>query len=370
MTAPVLMQIDKVAVAEVAAHDRLRPISEAGVESLIASITELGVMKDAIHVRKRRDGQLTLIAGGHRLEAARRLGWEDLPAKVWTGVTDDWARLMEIDDNLAGAEMCALDNAIFLAQRKIIYERLHPDVKKGGDRKSPNFKNLTDTMSVRSFAAATAEKFGLSDRHVFRMIAAGTALDAAEITRLRAAPQSVSLADLQAISKVTSAAERAHVVDALAAGSAKSAAAARAQPIRTVLSPVLKTRLKRRLTRFPAFGPARQWRQSGGLPVNMPARSQPCCLWCRRLQNDHAKTSLVDSARGRGQRSARPAIDPARRRSDHQARALARPTRFGAAQGRAGRWLGIQLETAAQPGAAPAFASGDGRQNASGAWPG
>jgi ParB family chromosome partitioning protein len=229
MTAPVLMQIDKVAVAEVAAHDRLRPISEAGVESLIASITELGVMKDAIHVRKRRDGQLTLIAGGHRLEAARRLGWEDLPAKVWTGVTDDWARLMEIDDNLAGAEMCALDNAIFLAQRKIIYERLHPDVKKGGDRKSPNFKNLTDTMSVRSFAAATAEKFGLSDRHVFRMIAAGTALDAAEITRLRAAPQSVSLADLQAISKVTSAAERAHVVDALAAGSAKSAAAARAQ---------------------------------------------------------------------------------------------------------------------------------------------
>lgn len=68
-----LMQIGSVRVDEVKGLlTRLRPVSESGVESLIASISETGVMKDAIHVRKKKDGSLHLIAGGHRLEAARR----------------------------------------------------------------------------------------------------------------------------------------------------------------------------------------------------------------------------------------------------------------------------------------------------------
>jgi ParB family chromosome partitioning protein len=122
---PKLLQIDQVAVADVDASGRLRPVSEAAVESLIQSITELGVMKDAIHVRKRKDGRMVLIAGAHRLEAAKRLGWEVIPAKVWTEVTDDWARLMEVDDNIAGAELNPLDTAVFLATRKAVYEKLH-----------------------------------------------------------------------------------------------------------------------------------------------------------------------------------------------------------------------------------------------------
>ena len=125
------MQQNRVKVAEIDCRRRLRPISEAGVESLIASIHETGVMKDAIHVRKKKDGSLVLIAGGHRLEAAKRLGWEEIEAKIWTDVTDDWAAIMEIDDNLAGAEMNALDTAVFLATRKQVYERLHPETKAG-----------------------------------------------------------------------------------------------------------------------------------------------------------------------------------------------------------------------------------------------
>ena len=224
MKNPTLMQTNRVAVAEVQEVSRLRPVSEAGVESLLASIAETGVMKDAIHVRKKKDGALVLIAGAHRLEMARRLGWEEIEAKVWTDVTDDWARLMEIDDNLAGAEMNALDTAVFLARRKEVYERLHPETKHGGDRRSADFQ--TDTMSVRSFAAATAEKFNLTDRHVRRMIAAGSALNAIDVNRLRSAPTPVTLADLQVIGKAGYG-ERIDIVAALAEGRAKSAAAAR-----------------------------------------------------------------------------------------------------------------------------------------------
>lgn len=228
MKKPTLMQQSTVRVADVDASKRLRPVSEAGVESLIASILETGVMKDAIHVRKRKDARLVLIAGAHRLEAAKRLGWEEVEAKVWTDVTDDWARLMEIDDNLAGAEMNALDTAIFLAERKTVYERLHPETKADAFKGNQHTgKVAADIMSVSSFAAATAEKFGLTDRHVRRLIAVGTALHASEVKLLRAAPAQVKLADLQALAKIGDAVERQRVVEIFSDGQAKGIADAR-----------------------------------------------------------------------------------------------------------------------------------------------
>lgn len=225
MNAPTLMRQDRVALADIIVTARLRPVSEAGVESLIASITETRVMKDAIHVRKRHDGGLILLAGAHRVEAARRLGWTEIEAKVWTDVTDDWARLIEIDDNLAGAEMNALDTAVFLANRKAVYEKLHPAATHGGDRRSAEFQ--TDIMSVRSFAAATAEKFGVTDRHVRRMVALGTSLSPTEIAALREAPKPVQLKDLADLAKIADRDERSMVVLRLSAGNAKSAAEAR-----------------------------------------------------------------------------------------------------------------------------------------------
>ena len=79
-------KISQIAVAKVYIGKRLRPIRTAGVDSLVNSITELGVMKDPIHVRQkgRGDGKtLVLIAGGHRLMAAQKLGWDTIPARVW-----------------------------------------------------------------------------------------------------------------------------------------------------------------------------------------------------------------------------------------------------------------------------------------------
>lgn len=224
------MQVDRVKVADVVVRDRLRPVSQVGVESLLASIAETGVMKDAIHVRQKKDGSLHLIAGGHRLEAARQLGWEEIEAKVWADVTDDWARLMEIDDNIAGAELNPLDTALFLAARKRVYEKLHPEARAAtGAALAAKRWDAADTMSVASFAAATAEKFGMSDRHVRRLIAAGEALQGGDVHRLRKAPRQITLKDLSEIAKINQPTERYDVVAALAEGRAKSAAEARRQ---------------------------------------------------------------------------------------------------------------------------------------------
>lgn len=221
------MQQNRVQLSEIVIGHRLRPISEAGVESLIASIKETGVMKDAVHLRKKKDGRLHLLAGGHRVEAARRLGWDEIEAKVWTDVTDDWATLMEIDDNLAGAEMNALDTAVFLATRKEVYERLHPETKMmTGAALAAKRWNATEPSSA-AFVTATAEKFGLTERQIRKIVAAGTRLGQDEVAKLRRAPRAVTLKDLMEISKIGEPTERYDVVRRLSDGAAKSAVEAR-----------------------------------------------------------------------------------------------------------------------------------------------
>lgn len=218
------MTIDRVKVEEIDTKGRLRPVSEAGVAALMASIDETGVMTDAIHVRQKKNGTLALIAGGHRLEAAKRLGWTEIEAKVWTDVTDDWSRLMEIDDNIAGAELSPLDTAVFLAARKRVYEKLHPETRRGV---AGGLARQGLASDIVSFAEATSEKFGVSRRHIERLVAAGDRLLGGDAQRLRQAPQQVTLKDLAEIAKINLSAERHEVVAALAEGRAKSAAEAR-----------------------------------------------------------------------------------------------------------------------------------------------
>lgn len=217
-TAPVLQ---RVTLADIKPGKRLRPVSDAGVEAILASVAEIGRVKDPIHLRRKRDG-LYLLAGGHRLGAYGKLGIAEVEAWVWSNITDDRAKLIEIDDNLAGAEMCPLDTAVFLAERKRVYERLHPETKQGVAGALARH-SATDTMSVASFAATTAEKFGLSERHVFRMIAVGTSLSRDELRWLRAAKGPIRLADLQALAKIGDGRERSQVCIRLSNG-AKSAA--------------------------------------------------------------------------------------------------------------------------------------------------
>ena len=214
--------ITDLAVADIICRDRLRPVSEAGVAALIASIGELGVIKDAVHVRRKKDGTFHLMAGAHRLEAARRLGMERIAVKVWV-CSDDWARLIEIDDNLAGAELTPLDTALFLARRKQVYERIHPETLRGvaGAR-----ARWSDASELGSFASTTAEKLGITERQVRKIVAAGERLQPPDVQALRRAPRPVTLRDLTVIAKTDSAPERYHVVEALAEGRAKSAAEA------------------------------------------------------------------------------------------------------------------------------------------------
>lgn len=225
----VMPTITELSVDEIQMGDRLRPVSQAGVEALKASIEELGVMKDKIHVRKiKRSGNYVLMVGGHRLTAARELGWETIPVVCWD-CNDNFARLMEIDDNLAGAELTALDTAVFLAERKDVYEKMYPETKAvtGAALVSKRWSDTDDIVSLVSFTTATAEKLGCSKRHVERLVAAGAVLRGRNANDLRSAPNPVTLKDLTEIAKIGEVSERDRVVALLSKGDVKNASEAR-----------------------------------------------------------------------------------------------------------------------------------------------
>lgn len=220
-----LIEVTELDPEVVAVENRLRPVSESGVQGVMASVEALHLLKDEIIVRKVRhqDGRLVLVAGAHRLEACRRMR-RKVPAKIYD-CSDDWARMMELDDNLAGAELGALDSAVFLAERKRLFEKLHPEMAQGGFRGNQHTGNLVP--DIVSFTTSTAEKFGLSERQIHRLVSAGSNLLPAEVATLRSASKPVALKDLTEIGKATDPQERDYIVKMLAGGHVKNAAMAR-----------------------------------------------------------------------------------------------------------------------------------------------
>lgn len=206
MTRPQEPKIQKLTIADIVVDLGVRRrVSSNTVNDLVVSIGEIGVMTNPIIVRKlrRKSGErLVLIDGAHRLTAATKMGWDEIPARVWADISDDQARLMECDANFARAELNVLEKGLALVERKGIYENIHPETKAGGDRRSPDFSNQMDTMSVWSFAKSTAEKLGINEKSVRRLVAAVSSLTASESKQLRRLSQPISLKDLMLLSKV------------------------------------------------------------------------------------------------------------------------------------------------------------------------
>lgn len=61
--------------------DRLRELREAAIEEKRQSMAEVGQISPIL--MRSEGGAYELLAGLHRLEAARRLGWEKIRADIW-----------------------------------------------------------------------------------------------------------------------------------------------------------------------------------------------------------------------------------------------------------------------------------------------
>lgn len=93
------MESRKASVASIIVEGRVRR-DMGDIESLMESMSTLRLM-NPITVTPKRE----LIAGGRRLEAAKRLGWANIPVNVVDNVDDATHLLMERDENTCRKEM-------------------------------------------------------------------------------------------------------------------------------------------------------------------------------------------------------------------------------------------------------------------------
>ncbi len=159
------IQIDKIKVS----LGRREALPEH-IEELAKSIAEVGLL-NPITV----DRDYTLIAGLHRLEAAKSLGWAEIECTVST-LEGLQAELAEIDENFVRRDLSAVEFGDLLLRRKEIYETLHPETKAGvaqavGMNRAIG-NNVAEKFSATSkpFVQDTAEKLGVTPRLIRRQI--------------------------------------------------------------------------------------------------------------------------------------------------------------------------------------------------------
>lgn len=146
---------------------RLRAIDPDHVAFIAESIRDAGQLQ-AVVVRppvEGTNGHVRLIVGAHRVEACRLLGRK--VRVVVRPLTDDQAALAEIDENLARHDLTELDRAAFIAVRKDIYLRAHPEAGQGKAKKGKPDKNVP---LVPSFAEDLAGRLNIDARTVNRAV--------------------------------------------------------------------------------------------------------------------------------------------------------------------------------------------------------
>lgn len=153
--------------------NRARSFDQDEAVALAATITEIGLQHP---IRLRSIGnRFSLVSGRKRLEAVRLLGWDTIPYTLSSATSDEEARIEEVLENLARPKLVKLDRYRHLFELKMAFEWLHPDVKRGGDRKTDKIKVHAvdfdpDELEIFGFTKTSAEKIGMSRSAIFEAV--------------------------------------------------------------------------------------------------------------------------------------------------------------------------------------------------------
>jgi len=245
-------------IARIRVRPGRRPLDEAHIANLMVSFQEIG-QRTAISVRPVADSDPErsayandLVAGGHRLEAARRLGWRVIDAVV-EDEPELAARIAEVDENLIRRDLNPLERAMALAARLEAWSARYPDrivvgedgtlaAKRGRPKKLPHGAAITapPTMGFSEDAAKTA---GLSKDTVERALAVYRGIPASLQDRLLGTPIASNPGVLRQLANLVDKDEQRRVADVLLDGKTKSvsdamAIAAGNAPSRPAQTPV------------------------------------------------------------------------------------------------------------------------------------
>lgn len=172
----------KVNISEIQVKEGRRKINEGRVTEIAHSISEVGLINPITLTQ-----DYALVAGAHRLEACKRLGWQAIEATI-IEATGLMAELAEIDENLMRNDLTEMERSMQIARRKRIYDELYPHTKHGaiGNGRVAKVGNSTPR-----FTTATSEVTGESERTIYRQVKRGEELAKAPelVQRIEQLPQ-------------------------------------------------------------------------------------------------------------------------------------------------------------------------------------
>lgn len=167
-----MMKIESCAT-DIDIPQRLRALDMSRVDALAESMAAIGLLQP-ITVHMVGEAQAEVIAGAHRLMAARKLGWEYIDAVFLEGWSDIDRQLAEIDENLMRSELTPTQQAEHLAKRKELWEAREAAAKTS--RTSLGDGRKAGPQHQDGFASETAKATGASKRSVQQSIARATAV--------------------------------------------------------------------------------------------------------------------------------------------------------------------------------------------------
>lgn len=183
--------MEQVAVNLISSVLRIRQIDPKQVEALKASIAEVGLLNPLTVYRAKivaNGGEVDgyrLVAGAHRLEAIRRLGWTEVPAQI-VELDELHRTIAECDENLCGTNLTPAERAELTRHRQCAYEKLHPETVLGANQHT-RVRQLGESVSSR-FTKETAERIGKSERAVQRDAERGAKVCATALQLVKNSP--------------------------------------------------------------------------------------------------------------------------------------------------------------------------------------
>ena len=186
-------------INEIKVNPGRRETATKDVQRLSESIAEVGMMNPITVTADH-----TLIAGLHRLEAAKRLGWTEVECSI-SDMDELHTELAEIDENVVRTGLSDLELSELLARRKKIYETLHPaTIARNLPGHASNYESSGDKLTgeEKPFSRDTAEKMGVSPRTVERHVQIAENLTPETKEILRGADTKITKQNLTKLSRL------------------------------------------------------------------------------------------------------------------------------------------------------------------------
>jgi ParB family transcriptional regulator, chromosome partitioning protein len=149
--------IQKLDIKDIKVIGERRPVTEDKKCRVADSMAKIG-LRTPISVRKRDNGEIELVAGLHRLEAAKSLDWKEIDCIVMKGGKIQ-RQLWTIAENLHRSDLTALQRAEHVAKWKRLVKMLDGDehvVKPGG--RQPKDKGFSRTAKKLGITRETVRR--------------------------------------------------------------------------------------------------------------------------------------------------------------------------------------------------------------------